>query len=118
MKYYVANHETGDLIEEVNSVEEGNKLIAEYEEEDKKEGAYEPDFYCIMDVTKFVVFEEDNGKKNYDLTIKVCDTLEEAKEIAEYHFNRGKGDIFVADYDAYMDGNYDYLAEYRQKAGD
>ena len=50
MKYYVANHETGDLIEEVASVEEGNKLIAEYEESDKKEGIYEPDFYCVVEI--------------------------------------------------------------------
>lgn len=49
MKYYVANHETGDMIEEVNSIEEGEALIKQYEESDKAEGIYEEDFYTIME---------------------------------------------------------------------
>lgn len=62
---------------------------------------------------KFIVFEEYDSRKNYDLTIKVCDTLSEAVDVAKYHFERGNEDIFIADYDAYMSGSYDYVKEYR-----
>ena len=49
MEYYVANHETGDFIEEVNSISEGEALIKQFEEEDKADGIYERDFYCVME---------------------------------------------------------------------
>jgi hypothetical protein len=49
MKIYVACRESGSFIAEVNSFEEGVKLIEEYEEMDKKEGEYTPNFYEIED---------------------------------------------------------------------
>lgn len=49
MKMYVADRETGTFIEEVKSVEEGKKVIAEYEENDRKEGTYTENFYGIVD---------------------------------------------------------------------
>lgn len=49
-KLYVADHKAGNIIEEVKSIEEGIKLIREYEEEDKKEGTYEEGFYDVEEV--------------------------------------------------------------------
>lgn len=48
MKLYVACRQTGEFIEEVKTYEEGEKLISEYEAQDKKEGVYEADFYDIV----------------------------------------------------------------------
>lgn len=49
MRYFTAARETGDLCEEFKTYEECKKAIAEYEEHDKKEGIYVPDFYDIVD---------------------------------------------------------------------
>ena len=46
---YVADRETGTFIELVKSVEAGKELIKKFEENDKKEGIYEDDFYVIVD---------------------------------------------------------------------
>ena len=48
-KIYVADKETGTVIEEVGTVEEGKKLIQQYEEKDKIDGVYEADFYDVVD---------------------------------------------------------------------
>ena len=48
-KLFVANRETGDFIEEIASIEEGKQIIAQYEENDKKDDIYEPNFYDIVD---------------------------------------------------------------------
>lgn len=45
---WVANRETGDLIEQVPSVPAGLALIERYEDNDRHEGIYEPDFYAIV----------------------------------------------------------------------
>lgn len=55
MKIYVAAKETGDIITEVNSYDEGKKLIAEYEAADKADGTYADDFYAIVDEDRFEV---------------------------------------------------------------
>lgn len=44
-KYAVRDREAGNIIEIVNSLEEAEKLIANFEESDKNEGIYEEDFY-------------------------------------------------------------------------
>ncbi len=49
MKMYVGCAETGDLIEEVSSYDEGIRLIMQYEQEDMKNGLYEEDFYAVLD---------------------------------------------------------------------
>lgn len=49
-KLYVVDHEAGNIIEEVKSIDEGIALIREYEEEDKKEGIYSEGFYDIDEV--------------------------------------------------------------------
>lgn len=48
MKLYTADKETGTFIEEVKTLEEGKKLIAEYERNDKIEGIYEENFYDVV----------------------------------------------------------------------
>lgn len=49
MEIYVADRETGTLIEECASIEDAKRLIVEYEEQDKADCVYEPDFYDIVD---------------------------------------------------------------------
>ena len=48
MKLYTADTQTGTFIEEVKSIEEGKKLIEQYEVDDKAEGTYEEGFYNIV----------------------------------------------------------------------
>lgn len=58
----------------------------------------------------YTVFEEDNQKpKMYDLTLGKFNTLKEAEEFAQYRFNAGTEDIFIADSDEYEEGNYNYI---------
>lgn len=46
---YVANRETGDKIEAVRDRAEGMERIRAFEEQDKAEGIYEPNFYDVID---------------------------------------------------------------------
>ena len=48
MKLYVSDRETGTFIDEVESVDEGLKLIEEYETTDREDGNYTPDFYDVV----------------------------------------------------------------------
>lgn len=62
MKIYTANRETGMFIEECGTILEALNKIKEYEAIDKKEGTFEPDFYCIVDekhstITSFIKAE-------------------------------------------------------------
>ena len=47
--FYVTDKETGTIIENVATIEEGKQLIHKFEESDKVEGIYEPDFYDVVD---------------------------------------------------------------------
>ena len=49
MKYYTADREAGNRIEEVKSVEDGLKLIEKYEKEDKDNNEYIEGFYDVID---------------------------------------------------------------------
>lgn len=49
MKIYTANKETGMIIEEVASIEEGITAIEMYNLEDEAEGIYDPNFYDLID---------------------------------------------------------------------
>lgn len=49
-RYYVGDRETGNVIEEVNSIEAANDLIDQYEVTDSEEGKYSSNFYAIYDV--------------------------------------------------------------------
>lgn len=55
MKLYTADKETGTIIEEVASIEEGLKKIAAYEESDKKDGVFEADFYDVINEERITV---------------------------------------------------------------
>lgn len=46
--YVVRDREAGNVIECVSSIEEGEALIEEYEEEDRKDGTFTPDFYEVV----------------------------------------------------------------------
>ena len=48
MKIYTADREAGNKIEVFSTIEEAIQAIAEYEEADKKDGTYTPDFYDII----------------------------------------------------------------------
>ena len=45
---WTANRETGDLIEQCESMAQAERLIEEYEQQDKDDEAYEPNFYDIV----------------------------------------------------------------------
>lgn len=48
-KIYTADRETGTFIDEFETIEDAKAAIEEYEEYEKEEGVYEPDFYDIVD---------------------------------------------------------------------
>lgn len=45
---YTAARETGDFLEEVNNLNEGLEFIKAYEEEDRRDGTYTPNFYDVV----------------------------------------------------------------------
>lgn len=47
-KYWTAERETGEFIDGFNSIDEAAEEISRYEEDDRKEGTYTPDFYDIV----------------------------------------------------------------------
>lgn len=49
MKYWVAARETGDFIESFDTYEEAVSAISRYEDEDRANGDYAPDFYEVED---------------------------------------------------------------------
>lgn len=49
MKIFTADREAGNIIEQFETIEDAIKAIKAYEEKDKKNGDYTPDFYDIMD---------------------------------------------------------------------
>lgn len=48
MKYIIRDKEAGNVIAEFNTLNEAEQKLREYEEEDKQDGIYEPDFYEII----------------------------------------------------------------------
>ena len=48
MKLYTADREAGNLIDEIENINEGINLIKEYEKIDLEEGTFTPDFYDIV----------------------------------------------------------------------
>lgn len=47
MKYIIRDREAGNKIDEVATMEEAEKMIEEFEAEDKADGTYTEDFYEI-----------------------------------------------------------------------
>lgn len=54
---FVAIRDTGDLLEEVSSFEEGIEVIKSFEEEDKANGCYEENSYDIEDEECYTLVE-------------------------------------------------------------
>ena len=48
IRCFVADRQTGTFIEEIKSIKEGLDLINLYEEADREDGVYIPDFYDIV----------------------------------------------------------------------
>lgn len=48
MKFYTADREAGNRIEAFNTLEEAMQAIVAYEEEDKQDGTFTPDFYEVQ----------------------------------------------------------------------
>lgn len=48
-KYIIQDSETGTFIDQFNTYQEAQKELERYEEEDKKEGNFTPDFYEIVE---------------------------------------------------------------------
>ena len=47
--YKIQDREAGNVIETGLTLEEAEKLLAQFEEEDKQDGTYTPDFYEIVE---------------------------------------------------------------------
>lgn len=60
-KLYVADRETGTFMDEVSSVDEGIKLIRQFEDEDKANDDYVEGFYEIVNEEHETVFSDYYG---------------------------------------------------------
>jgi hypothetical protein len=47
-KFIIRDHEAGNFIDEFNTIEEAQQELEKYENEDKQEGTFSPDFYEIV----------------------------------------------------------------------
>jgi hypothetical protein len=47
-KYIIQDHETGTFIDEFETYQEAQKELERYENEDKQDGTFTPDFYEIV----------------------------------------------------------------------
>lgn len=47
-KYIIQDRETGTFIDEFTTLKEAESQLAKYEQEDKEEGIFTPDFYEIV----------------------------------------------------------------------
>lgn len=52
MSYQTQDNEAGNIIDEFTTLEEAQAAIAQYVADDKAEGTYTPEFYCIYDTEK------------------------------------------------------------------
>jgi hypothetical protein len=48
-RFQTRSSESGDVIDEFNSLEVAQQAVESYEEEDRKEGNYTPNFYEVYD---------------------------------------------------------------------
>lgn len=46
-KYIVRDRESGNVIEECETIEEARDIVKSYEQEDMEDGSFTPDFYEI-----------------------------------------------------------------------
>lgn len=64
MKIYTADKETGTFIEEFKTVDEAKERIIQYEEQDRINDCFEPDFYDIV--------TEDHSTITYGVELKIA----------------------------------------------
>ena len=70
-KYLTACKENGDLIDEFNAFEDAVNAIKEYEDTDKENGTYTPDFYEIIEKSHYPIYLDDDCK--FDSLADVCE---------------------------------------------
>jgi len=90
-KLYTADKTTGSFIDAVSSIEEGLKLIKEYEKADKEDGSFEADFYDIVDENHCTVMKAENTMKQRnvyrDVDTGECYTEDEIKKVCEQFYH-------------------------------
>lgn len=73
---YTADKETGTFIEKVETIDQGLKLIQEYEEEDKTDGTYTLDFYDVVNDNHISMLQEnqkhEKNEKSYFVYYQFC----------------------------------------------
>ena len=47
--YVIIDNEAGNIIEHAETLEQAQQIIVEYEQGDKKDGTYTPNFYSIRE---------------------------------------------------------------------
>lgn len=50
--YVIRDREAGNIIDRFSTYEEAQQALNQYEQEDKEEGTYTPDFYEIIECEK------------------------------------------------------------------
>lgn len=100
-KMYVAIRQTGDFLDEIESIEEGLELIRKYEETDKAEGEFEDGYYDIENRKHETLYDEYRGidRTEYCQIYRSIDRptvfreyeLDEAKEFYSFALNPENG---------------------------
>ena len=96
-KYAIRDREAGNVIEFVDSMAEGEKLIREYEESDKEDGTYEENFYecvCTEVYTVFGVGGDRDGE-----TIYTTNEYYKAIKVAKEHEDEYPLGVAIIDQD-------------------
>lgn len=98
MKYWTRDREAGNKIEFFRTKEEAEAAIIAYEEEDRREGSYEPDFYEVYAETPQDRYQAEHARryvvKCFDSTEQeLIDWLEEKPNKAGYIKNLIRADM-------------------------
>ena len=107
MKIYTAVRESGDFIEEVESIKEGLAFIEQYEREDEEEGNYEEDFYELEweDHTRVKWFYDKSGERvarfdtieDHNGLYRVNDIWTDKAELEEIEINNDGNEVLTGD---------------------
>ena len=98
--YKIQDREAGNVIETGLSLNEAKRQLSKFEEQDKKDGYFTPDFYEIKELTQIERYEH---IKNLCLKLKdsisndICDLSNEMdyKEGSAFSFNSDRLDAFI-----------------------
>ena len=74
--HYAANKETGSFIEEAESIDMAKAMIRFYEDEDKKNDVFEPNFYDVVNENHESLIQERIMKKD-NIIIRVSELEKE-----------------------------------------